>query len=121
MPAYRIYFRTAGQIHGREDFDAGDDVAAIHIARALYYTCSDACDSFDLWHGPRKLRARLPHHQKASLDDLIEANQTVTIDTLKRLRESAWPIAQSPRLVETVARAKSATDLPGRGSSSSSS
>ena len=27
------------------------DAAAIRIARVLYYMCSDACESLELWHG----------------------------------------------------------------------
>jgi hypothetical protein len=102
-----MYFQTKGQIHGREDFEADDDVAAIRIARVLYGTCSDVCNGFELWQGKRQLRARQPHHQKASLDDLIEAHQYVAIETEQRISESRWIIAQSRRLIEVLDRAKS--------------
>src|SRR5215831_18658848 len=46
MSAYRMYFLIWGQIQGREDFEAADDVAAIRIAGVLYDTCSDVCDGF---------------------------------------------------------------------------
>jgi hypothetical protein len=97
-----MYFRTTGKIHGREDFDADDDVAAIRIARVLYDTCSDVCDSFELWQGARQLRARQPHHQRASLADLIEAHQRVTLDTEDRICRSRWRIAQSQRLIQAL-------------------
>jgi hypothetical protein len=42
MTAYRMYFLITGHIHGRQDFEADDDVGAIRIARVLYDTCSDA-------------------------------------------------------------------------------
>ena len=38
MSAYRMYILIWGQIQGREDFEAADDVAAIRIAGALYDT-----------------------------------------------------------------------------------
>jgi hypothetical protein len=35
MSEYRMYFRISGQIIGRQDFEADDDVGAIRIARVL--------------------------------------------------------------------------------------
>ena len=106
MSAYRMYFLIRGQIQGREDFEAADDVAAIRIARVLYDTCSDVCDGFDLWQGKRQLRARQPHHQKASLTDLIEAHQRVAIQKEEDISQSRWMIARSRRLIEALDRAK---------------
>ena len=81
MPAYRMYFWMSGWIHGSEDFEAADDVAAIRIDRVLYlHARSDICEDFDLWQGKRQLRAREPHHQIASPDHLIEAHQNVVIE-----------------------------------------
>jgi hypothetical protein len=34
MPPYRIYFYINGEVHGRQDFEADDDIAAIRISRA---------------------------------------------------------------------------------------
>jgi hypothetical protein len=107
MSTYRMYFRTTGQIRGREDFEAADDVAAIRIARVLYDACSDVCDGFDLWQGKRQLRARQPHHQLASLANLMEAHQQLAIETEEHISQSRWLIAQSRRLIETLDRAKS--------------
>jgi hypothetical protein len=67
MPTYRMYFRVSGEIHGREDFEAAHNVAAIRIASVLY----------DLWQGARRLRARQPRDQKANLDELVKALQNV--------------------------------------------
>jgi hypothetical protein len=99
---YRMYFRKTGNICGRQDFKADDDVAAIRIARVLYNTCSDTCDSFELWQGKRLLRARQPHHSIASLADMIEAYQRMTIETEERISQSGWMIAQSRRLLQTL-------------------
>jgi hypothetical protein len=108
MSAYRMYFLIMGQIQGREDFEATDDLTAIRIARVLYDTCSDVCDGFDLWQGKRQLCARQPHHQKASLTELIEAHQRVAIQKEEDISQSRWMIARSRRLIEALDRAKSA-------------
>jgi hypothetical protein len=108
MLTYRIYFRTARQILGREDFEANDDVAAIRIAHVLYDTCSDVSDSFELWQEQRKLRARQAHHWKASFDDLIEADQRVVIEREECISHSRWLIARSRRLIEALDAAKPA-------------
>ena len=107
MSAYRMYFRTEGRIHGREDFEAADDVAAIRIARVLYDTCSDVCGGFELWQGKRQLRARQPHHQNASLANLIEAHQRVAIEKEEDISQSRWMIARSRRLIAALDRVKS--------------
>src|SRR5215475_7973743 len=107
MSAYRMYFLIMGQIQGREDFEAADDVAAIRIAGELYDTCSDVCDGFDLWQGKRQLRARQPHHEKASLTDLIEAHQRIALQKEEEISQSRWMIARSRRLIEALDRAKS--------------
>ena len=108
MSAYRMYFLIMGQIQGREDFEAADDVTATRIAGVLYDTCSDVCDDFDLWQEKRQLRARQPYHQKASLTDLIEAHQRVAIRKEEDISQSRWMIAGSRRLIETLDHAKSA-------------
>ena len=108
MSAYRMYSLISGQIQGGEDFEAADDVAAIRIAGVLYDTCSDVCDGLDLWQGKRQLHARQPHHQKASLSDLIEAHQRVAIQKEEDISQSRWMIARSRRLIEALDRAKSA-------------
>jgi acetyl-CoA carboxylase carboxyltransferase component len=109
MAAYRMHFLSSGRISGRQDFEADGDVAAIRIARVLYDTCSDICQSFELWQGKRQIRAQQPHHSRASLTDLIEAHQRVTIDTEEVISQSDWMIARSRRLIETLDRIKSKT------------
>jgi hypothetical protein len=102
MSTYRMYFKFSGTIYGREDFKADDDIAAIRIARVLYNTCSDLCDSFELWQGARHIRARQPPHQNACLADLIDAHQRVTLATEERISQSRWRIANSQRLIAAV-------------------
>jgi hypothetical protein len=81
MSEYIIYFRASGEICGREDFQADDDVTAIRMARVLYDTCSDVSDCFELWQGPRQiLNEHQSHHQKVCLTDLIEAHQGIVLD-----------------------------------------
>jgi hypothetical protein len=104
MTAYRMYFYIIGEIHGRQDFEADGDVAAIRIARVLYDTCSDTCDSFGLCQGGRQLPAQQPHHQKANLADLIEDHQLAAIETEETISQSKWIIAHSRRLLDTLDR-----------------
>ena len=108
MSVYRMYFRTNSRIHGRDDFEANDDVAAIRIASVLYDTCSDVCDSFELWQGGRQILVQEAHHQKVNLADLIEAHQRVTIERAEHISQSGWMIARSKRLIECLNRSKSA-------------
>jgi hypothetical protein len=105
-----VYSRTVGQIHGRQDFEADTDVAAIPIARVLYDSCSDVCDSFELRQGKRQIRARQPHHQKANLADLTEAHQRAALETEEHIGESCWMIAQSRRLLQILDGSKSAAN-----------
>ena len=105
MSAYRICFRAAGEICGREEFLADDDVAASRIARVLYDTCSDVCDSFELWQGQREIFLESqPPHQTLYVVDLIEAHQRVVRDTQERMSASKWMIARSKSLIEAVDR-----------------
>ena len=107
MTSYRMYFYINGEIHGRQDFEVNDDAAAIRIARVLYDTCSDICESFQLWQGSRHIPAQQPHHQQASLVDLIEEHQRVAIETEEVISQSKWMIAHSRRLIDTLDRFKS--------------
>jgi hypothetical protein len=102
VSTYRMYFRSGNQIHGREHFESDDDVTAIHIARVLYDSCSEVCDRFELWHGNCEIRARKPHHQRASLADLTDAHQRVALEREEHISESRWLIARSRRLIEIL-------------------
>src|SRR5262249_21927719 len=107
---YRTYFLLDDRIHGREDFQADDDVAAIRIARVLYDACSDVCEAFELWQGRREIRAaQQPHHVTARLADLIEAHQRVTIDREEAISQSKGMIARSRRLIATLGGISKAT------------
>jgi hypothetical protein len=108
MSAYRICFRIQDNVHGRENFEADDDVTAIRIARVLYDACSDVCDGFELWQGKREIHARQPHHQRANLVDLTEALQNVALETEEHICKSRWMIAQSRCLIQILDRSKSA-------------
>jgi hypothetical protein len=101
-----MYFRTSGKIRGREDFEVVGDVAAVRIARVLYDTCSDVCDSFELWQGTRQLRPRQQHYPYARLAELSDAHQRVVLDKEVTISDSRWLIAESRRLIETLERAK---------------
>jgi hypothetical protein len=95
-------------IHGREDFKADDDAAAIRIAHILQQACSDVCDNFELWQGARQIPMPQARHHIASLDDLIEAHQNVVIEKEELISQSRWMISRSRHLIEELNRAKSA-------------
>ena len=109
MAWYRMYFLASERIGGRQDFEADEDVAAIRIAHVLHDTCSDICQSFELWQGNRQIRAQQPQPRDstASLIDLIEDHQRVVIDTEEVISQSCWTIARSRRLIETLNQVKS--------------
>jgi|SRR5215469_8118130 len=71
MSAYRMYFLIWGQIQGREDFEAADDVAAIRIAGVLYatYTVLEAPGGEFLW-APR-------HCSSSSLGARVKCNRRI--------------------------------------------
>jgi hypothetical protein len=114
VAAYRIYFYTAGDIHGREDFVAEDDVAALRIGSVLYNAASDVSQSFDLWQGARRITAAPASHPRLRLADLAEAHQCAVIETEERIQRSKWLIASSRRLIESLALARPGPPLPSR-------
>ena len=109
MASYRMYFLASERIGGRQDFEADEDVAAIRIAHVLHDTCSDICQSFELWQGNRQIRAQRPQPRDSTvgLTDLIEDHQRVAIDTEEVISRSGWTIARSRRLIETLNQVKS--------------
>ena len=73
MASYRMYFLTCGRIRAAENFEADYEIDAIRMARALWDACSDVCEAFELWQGPRLVRTRPPPYRGASLSYLSEA------------------------------------------------
>jgi hypothetical protein len=102
-PAYRMYFRgVAGRILGRYDFDAADDDTAMLIASSLFDTCSDVCDSFELWQASRRVDGAAA--KPVSQSDALHALQDEMRQHEQRLRDSAWAIAKSLRLLALIKR-----------------
>ena len=108
MSSYRIYFVGAGAIHGRQDFDADGDQNAIEVAHVLLDACSDACQSFDLWQGTR--RVAVPRlFEPTTFDELSAANQERVVHTEEMIVLSRWRIAESRRLLERLEAKRSVT------------
>jgi hypothetical protein len=101
MPSYRTYFRGGGVIVGRDDFDADGDKAALLIASKLRDACSDVCDTFELWQGGR--RVHWPPNSAATSSKQISAcTQEIVAEREIAIRDSAWPIARSKRLLDAT-------------------
>ena len=104
MSSYRIYLVGAGAINGRQDFDADGDQNAIEVAHVLL----DACQSFDLWQGTR--RVGVPRlFEPTTFDELSAANQERVVHTEEMIVLSRWRIAESRRLLERLEAKRSVT------------
>src|SRR5260370_10464693 len=99
MDSYRVFFRNAFGIVGRQDFLAGDERAAVAIAEILCEACSDKCDSFDVWRGVRcVVQERRPRFPRLSADAITAEGQSVLIECEDAVRKSQWTGATSDRL-----------------------
>ena len=101
MLSYRIYFRGSGVIVGRDDFKAADDGAALLIACTLRDACSDVCDRFELWNGIRRVDWRLNSAATSARPNNVSAEEIV-VEREMAIRDSAWQIARSKRLLDQV-------------------
>ena len=106
---YRIYFRDAAGISGRVDFDAEDDRVAMTTAELLADACSDKCGGFELWQDSRQLcdRRTLPRPLCETLSDLSERMQAAVIEAEETIKDSAFVIASSRRLLERLEQFRS--------------
>jgi len=111
---YRMYFRDAAGISGRVDFDAEDDPVAMTTAELLADACSDKCGGFELWQDTRQLcdRRMLPRPPRLTLSDLSEKRQAVVIETEVAIKDCAFVIASSQRLLESLKQLRSPEQLP---------
>lgn len=102
MATYRVYFRTRdGFIRGREDFAADDDTTALVMAEIVFESCSDTVQYFDLWCGDRVVLA--PRPSALTLLEVIEQRQSNIVAMEENIRDGAWAIASSQRLLRTLA------------------
>ena len=106
MTGYRLYFvDDKGAILAREEFIAADDAAALMISDLVYRACSDACYSYELWQGERRVIAF-----DNPRDDLIVAPtdlqtieiQQITLTLEEALQNSKWRIARSEKLASEM-------------------
>ena len=101
MGTYRVFFRAADNlIVGRDDFDAGNDVRAVVVARMLRDACSDKCADFEVWQGTR--RVDMPCRKWA--DAIDSEAENIALERELAIRASRWTIADSRRLLEETRR-----------------
>ena len=98
MITYRVYFRNAGSIAGRQDFTANDDGEAGATADVLCRACSDRCDAVEVWDGIRCVVP--PHAPRSRLAELTERRQQAMIDLEDTIQRSAFAVAGSERLLK---------------------
>jgi hypothetical protein len=110
---YRMYFRDAAGISGRVDFDAEDYHVAMTTAELLADACSDKCSGFEVWQDIRQLcdRRTLPRPPRVTLSDLSARRQASVVETEEVIKNSAFVIASSQRLLERLKQFRSPEQL----------
>ncbi len=110
MTWYRLYFLdTVGRISARDEFEADDEADAAGLAALLYDACSDACPSFELWQGARRV---LPpsHHMPApprrSAALITQKMQETALEREELLQRSQTRLAGSKRLLSQMDQLK---------------
>jgi hypothetical protein len=104
MAGYRIYFLNGcSEIRAAHWFEAEDDETATWIAERLYLACSDACIAYEVWQGARML-ATDTKPAPATAEAVIERRQEMLVRHEQALRDSAFAIARSRRLLEGLNR-----------------
>jgi DNA-binding response OmpR family regulator len=103
---YRVYFRDKeGLTAGRHDFGAHNDDSAMMIATLLCDACSDVCDAFELWDGTRRINVAGQGRPIIFTAEQINARaQESLVEGEIAIRDSAWLIARSQRLLEQIQR-----------------
>ena len=107
MKWYRVYlYDGAGAFQGRDDFEAGDDLAAMVIAENLCDACSDLCETFELWDGVRRVDASFSKLPRPSVraGQITFTAQASLIRCEEAMRNSHWAVARSQRLIERLDR-----------------
>jgi hypothetical protein len=99
---FRLFLRDRERlIVGRSDFEAEDAVAAGKVALRIFESCSDACAAYELWCGS-SLMASATSRVGQPGADLDELQQNIVVETEIVLRDSAWAIASSRRLLAAL-------------------
>jgi len=113
---YRVYFRNDFGICGRDDFEVKDDRTALTIAGLLGHACSDACTSFEVWQGTRQVSGvrRLAPWPYLTFYELSAKRQALVIEREEVIKDSAFAIANSRRLLKQLDEARSKLRLTGR-------
>ena len=101
MGPYRLYLYGGGDIRGRHDFDAEDDVGAVKVAELLFEACSDRCSAWELWQGARVVHiSPKPCLPPLALGYVTHRMQQSVLDSEELILCSKWAIATSRRLLD---------------------
>ena len=105
MYSYRLFLRNGWQkmIIGRCDFMAEDLTSALKIACQIIDDCSDDCEGYDLLQDGRLISSAASRvDMAATFGNLNAYEQQVVIDREVALRDSAWVIRESKRLLASL-------------------
>ena len=101
MTWYRLFLRdNSRRIVGRSDFHADNEESGRAIAARIAQDCSDICAGYDLLHNGRPVISS--NDTSIILANLSERLQDIVIRTEIALRDSAWTIKESRRLLAAI-------------------
>lgn len=107
MPEYRIYLCDEhGKIGARQSFRAENDEEACEAAALIFDACTDRCSRFEVWDGRRQVMTGAERPGQAQFESLSAQRQESIIDYEEKLRDSAWQISRSRRLIEAIEQAQ---------------
>ena len=102
---YRLYFLDRNRrIVGRDDFLAVNDVDALAIAKMVSDACADRCAGFELWQCERRVEPGSPAHKADTPETIAAVVQETVLERELAIRNSAWAVADSIRLLEETSR-----------------
>jgi hypothetical protein len=101
---YRLYLKDwAGETVGRADFETPDDADPLIVAKAVLGACSDVACGYELWAKDKFVDSSTePLKPPDQLTDLQENHRKIIADTEIGLRDSAWLVSRSKKLLEEI-------------------
>jgi hypothetical protein len=97
---YRLYLKDwAGETVGRADFEIPDDADPLIIAQTVLGACSDVACGYELWAKDKFVDSST---EPLGPTDLQENHRKIIADMEIGLRDSAWLVAKSRKLLEEI-------------------
>jgi len=97
---YRLYLKDrGGETVGRADFETSDDADPLIIAKIVLHACSDVACGYELWAKDKFVDSST---EPLGPTDLQENHRKIIADMEIGLRDSAWLVARSRKLLEEI-------------------